>query len=118
MSLILDTELKNFRNFDNRLFRFSDRNNIILGNAANDNINSGVVIDGSYDNTNIIPIESFDAIFTENNGYYHKSRTVAAALLSAGYFYFIQWENCETDNGNATTCYVPTIQINYYIKRG
>ena len=73
--------------------------------------------DGSLDSDNIIPIESFDAVFTANNGFYHISRIVAATLLEADHHYFIQWENVETDNGNATTCYVSVIQLRYYMKR-
>lgn len=73
--------------------------------------------DGSADGTTIENYSSFDPIFTVNSGYYHLSHTVSASDLTADNHYLIQWRNDETDNGNATICWVSTVQIKYYQKR-
>jgi hypothetical protein len=73
--------------------------------------------DGTYDPTLIEESISFDAVFSANDAHYHKSYLLSSSDIDVGYLYFFYWKNVETDNGNATICYIATIQAEYYLKR-
>ena len=76
-----------------------------------------VAVDGSYDIDIIESWTSFDPIFTANWGSYVKSYEITPANLEADHSYIIGWRNDETDNGDATQCWVCCVQVKYYIKR-
>jgi len=73
--------------------------------------------DGSANSVVIENNLNFDAVFTANSGFYHKSYTLSSSDLEADHMYYMNWENEETDNGNATTCRVTSVHATYYIKR-
>ena len=72
-------------------------------------------IDGSADVVAVTGNEDFDAVFTADVGYYHKSRNFATVV--AGELYQIWWVNKETDNASATEISLVSIQARYYKKR-